>query len=96
MALRENVEHAYHLYVVRVPDRDRVFNELRTAGIGAQVHYIPVHLHPYYKNTLGADEGLCPVAEEAYRNILSIPMFPSLERDDMHYVVSTLLETVHG
>ncbi|WP_285906370.1 UDP-4-amino-4,6-dideoxy-N-acetyl-beta-L-altrosamine transaminase [Pseudodesulfovibrio pelocollis] len=96
LAVREDVEHAYHLYVVRVPDRDRVFNELRAAGIGAQVHYIPVHLHPYYRNTLGTGEGLCPVAEEAYRHILSIPMFPSLERDDMRYVVSTLLETVHG
>jgi len=82
LAVRGDVAHAYHLYVVRVPDRNRVFSELRAAGIGAQVHYIPVHLHPYYRSTLGTGEGLCPVAEEAYGQILSLPIFPELSADD--------------
>ncbi|MUM76959.1 UDP-4-amino-4,6-dideoxy-N-acetyl-beta-L-altrosamine transaminase [Pseudodesulfovibrio sp. F-1] len=92
LAVREGVEHAYHLYVVRISDRDRVFTEIRAAGIGAQVHYIPVHLHPYYRSTLGTGEGLCPVAEEAYRQILSIPMFPTMTAGDKEHVVKTMLE----
>jgi UDP-4-keto-6-deoxy-N-acetylglucosamine 4-aminotransferase len=90
LATRNDVEHAYHLYVVRVSDRDRVFKELRQAGIGVQVHYIPVHLHPYYRDKLGTGTGMCPVAEEAYGQILSLPMFPDLTEDDMQYVVETL------
>jgi perosamine synthetase len=90
LATRNDVEHAYHLYVVRVSDRDRVFKELRQAGIGVQVHYIPVHLHPYYRDKLGTGTGMCPVAEEAYSQILSLPMFPDLTGDDMQYVVTTL------
>lgn len=71
--------HAYHLYVVRVAERDRVFRELRAAGVGVNVHYIPVHLHPYYRKTLGTGPGLCPVAEAAYADILSLPMWYGAE-----------------
>jgi perosamine synthetase len=70
--------HAFHLYVVRVPGRDRVFRELRTRGIGVNVHYVPVHLHPFYRERFGTGPGLCPVAEAAYAEILSLPMFPML------------------
>ncbi|CCH47300.1 UDP-4-amino-4,6-dideoxy-N-acetyl-beta-L-altrosamine transaminase [Pseudodesulfovibrio piezophilus] len=85
-------EHAYHLYVVRLQNRDTVYEQLRNKGIFAQVHYIPVHLHPYYKENLGTFEGLCPVAEAAYQEILSLPMFPSLTDEEMHYVADTVLE----
>lgn len=88
----DNVEHAYHLYVVRLTNRDRVYTQLREAGIYAQVHYIPVHLHPYYRNNLATTEGLCPVAEAAYNEILSLPMYPDLNDDELEYVVKTLLE----
>ncbi|MGE4554299.1 MAG: UDP-4-amino-4,6-dideoxy-N-acetyl-beta-L-altrosamine transaminase, partial [Desulfovibrionaceae bacterium] len=78
LAVRPGREHAYHLYVVRVPERDRVFARLRGAGVGCNVHYSPVHLHPYYREHLGTGPGLCPVAEAAYARILSLPMFPAL------------------
>ena len=81
------VRHAYHLYVVRTPERDAVFNRLRGQGIGANVHYVPIHLHPYYQN-LGYKKGLCPVAEAAYENILTLPLWPGMDVEDMARVVS--------
>lgn len=92
LAVRPGVEHAYHLYVVRVPDRDRVYASLKGKGIHAQVHYIPIHLHPYYRERLGTGMGLCPVAEAAYDEIISLPMFPAMTDDDVRYVIATLLE----
>jgi UDP-4-amino-4,6-dideoxy-N-acetyl-beta-L-altrosamine transaminase len=83
--------HAYHLYVVRTPERDSVFTRLREAGIGANVHYIPVHLHSYYKKRLGTQEGMFPVAESAYREILTLPLWPGMEEADVHRVSGTLL-----
>ncbi|HEY4347350.1 MAG TPA: UDP-4-amino-4,6-dideoxy-N-acetyl-beta-L-altrosamine transaminase, partial [Gaiellaceae bacterium] len=65
LATRPGVDHAYHLYVVRVDRRDRVFRLLRDAGIGANVHYVPVHLHPFYRERFGTGVGLCPSAEAA-------------------------------
>ena len=65
LQVRTDVNHAYHLYVIRVYHRDDVFLRLREQGIGVNVHYVPVHLHPFYKNKFGTKEGLCPVAEKA-------------------------------
>lgn len=79
-AVRPGVSHAYHLYVVRVAEHDRVYGSLRDAGIGANVHYIPVHLHPFYRERFGTGHGLCPVAEAAYAEILSLPLFPQRRR----------------
>lgn len=83
---RNDCLHAYHLYVVRVPDRNTVFKRLRDAGIGANVHYIPVHMHPYYREKLGMKEGLCPVAEAAYKEILTLPIWPGVMKDDIKYI----------
>ncbi|QJB58051.1 UDP-4-amino-4,6-dideoxy-N-acetyl-beta-L-altrosamine transaminase [Pseudodesulfovibrio sp. zrk46] len=92
LAVSEEVEHAYHLYVVRLANRDEVYTMLRDAGIFAQVHYIPVHLHPYYQEKLGTGEGLCPIAEAAYKEILSLPMYPGLTDQEQDYVIKTVLE----
>ena len=94
LRVAENIHHAYHLYVVRIPNRDKVYTQLREKGIYAQVHYIPVHLHPYYKKNLGTTEGLCPIAEEAYREVLSLPMYPDLTNEELNYVIQTVLECV--
>jgi perosamine synthetase len=84
-----DVSQAYHLYVVKIAkaDRNSIFTELRNAGIGVNVHYIPVHLHPYYRKTFGTGVGLCPVAEDAFGQIISLPMFPGLKDEDLEYVV---------
>ena len=94
LAVRAGAEHGYHLYVVRVPERDRIFAELRAAGIGANVHYIPVHLHPYYRRRFGSGEGLCPVAEAAYGRILTLPLYPDLSPADQERIIHALLQAV--
>lgn len=85
--------HVYHLYVVRVDpnalgiDRDTFFTNLREKGIGANVHYIPVHLHPFYREKFLTGQGLCPVAEAAYEQIISLPMFPGMPDRDVGDVI---------
>ena len=76
--------HAYHLYVIEVDSRLELYKHLRAHNIFAQIHYIPVHLMPYYKN-LGWKEGDMPNAESYYKGCLSIPMFPTLSDED-HYL----------
>jgi UDP-4-amino-4,6-dideoxy-N-acetyl-beta-L-altrosamine transaminase len=82
--------HAYHLYVVRVPERDAAFKRLRDKGIGANVHYVPVHLHPYYREKLGMKEGMLPMAEAAYGEILTLPLWPGMSEADSKRVASIL------
>jgi len=90
-----DVMNSYHLYVIRVKERDRIFAQLRKKGIGVNVHYFPVHLQPYYRKHFGTGEGLCPVAEEAYRHILSLPMFPQLTDEQTNYVISSIEEAIN-
>jgi perosamine synthetase len=96
LALPAGVEHAYHLYVVRLNtgrltvDRDTVLRALRAEGIAATVHYWPVHLHPYYRRTYGTGVGLCPVAEAAARRLLSLPLFPRMTNADVEDVVTAV------
>lgn len=88
-----NVSHAYHLYVVSVAfDRDMLLSKLRKREIGANVHYVPVHLHPFYRLRYQTKPGLCPVAEQAYRHIVSLPIFPRMTDADVQLVVSALEE----
>lgn len=87
--------HAFHLYVVRVEgDRQAAYAGLRERGIAANVHYIPVHLHPYYQRQFGTGPGLCPVAEDAYQHILSLPMFPAMRDEDVDFVIESLRDVV--
>jgi perosamine synthetase len=102
LTVRPDAGHAYHLYVVRVcarpgyPDRATVFRELRRRGVLANVHYVPVHLHPYYRDHLQTVPGLCPVAEAAYQEVLSLPLFPAMTDQDADDVVAALAEASAG
>jgi perosamine synthetase len=97
LTVRAGVSHAYHLYVIQLhletlsADRNEIFRALRAENIGANVHYIPVHLHPYYRRTFQTGEGLCPVSESAYARIISLPMFASMTDEDLQDVI----EAVH-
>ncbi len=86
---RNDALHAYHLYVVRVEHRDRKFKELRDAGIGVNVHYMPVYLHPYYQG-LGYKKGLCPVAEKIFSEILTLPLWVGMEALELSRVSKAL------
>ncbi|AWW32221.1 UDP-4-amino-4,6-dideoxy-N-acetyl-beta-L-altrosamine transaminase [Echinicola strongylocentroti] len=87
--------HAYHLYVIEVEDRLGLYNHLRENHIFAQIHYIPTHLMPYYKQ-FGWKEGDMPNAERYYRNCLSLPMFPSLSPDEQNKVINVIQEYYNG
>ena len=90
----EDRTHAYHLYVVKLADgidRDRVFARLRADGIGANVHYAPVHLHSFYRQR-GYGPGIAPVAESVSGRLLTLPLFPAMTAADVHRVVAVLGE----
>ncbi|QBL09874.1 UDP-4-amino-4,6-dideoxy-N-acetyl-beta-L-altrosamine transaminase [Rheinheimera sp. D18] len=85
---------AWHLYIIRLDDKTKrkaVFDGLRDAGIGVNVHYIPIHTQPYYQQ-LGFDWGDFPVAEDFYERIISLPMFPELTGEQQQYIADTLAE----
>lgn len=93
LAVRPEATHAYHLYMVRFDlselgiDRAMIFQALRAEGIGVNVHYIPVHLHPFYRQRFGTEPGLCPVAEAAYEELITLPVFPAMSEQDVEDVV---------
>jgi UDP-4-amino-4,6-dideoxy-N-acetyl-beta-L-altrosamine transaminase len=97
---RPDSQSAWHLYVVRIDParaksgRKQVFDAMRAADIRVQVHYLPVHLHPYYEH-LGFKHGDFPVAESYYENAFSLPLHPGLDAADQDRVVSVLANALH-
>jgi UDP-4-amino-4,6-dideoxy-N-acetyl-beta-L-altrosamine transaminase len=93
------VSHAYHLYPLQVNldnvgiTKGELFRRFSEQGIDCQVHYIPVHLQPYYRKTFGFSEGSYPIAEDFYRREVSIPMHPGLDNQDLEYISSTILNS---
>ncbi len=94
--VREGVEPAWHLFVVRVSDaalRGAFFDRLRALGLGVQVHYIPVHHHPYYRD-LGFRPGSCPVAEDFSARAVSLPIFPLMTDSEVERVIDAVRRAV--
>jgi UDP-4-amino-4,6-dideoxy-N-acetyl-beta-L-altrosamine transaminase len=95
-AVRSGIEPAWHLYPVRISPgalsagHVEVFRALRAENIGVQVHHIPVHLHPYYRARFGYRGGECPVAEEAYGRLISLPMFQGMSDQDVEDVIAAV------
>ena len=91
-ALDDEHLSAWHLYIIRLHDKQQrktVFDALRAAGIGVNVHYIPIHTQPYYQQ-LGFDWGDFPQAEDFYERIISLPMYPELSAVQQQYIADTL------
>lgn len=90
--------HGYHLFPIRVRDgakaRKSTFDALRAAGIGVQVHYIPIYRLPYWRDRLAAPQDACPHAEELYSGLISLPLFPGLTEADQDRVVAVLAESL--
>lgn len=83
---------SYHLFVIRLienSNKKQIFNHLRERGIGVNVHYIPVHTHPYYQK-LGFAWGDFPESENYYKSAISIPMYPDLDKEKQDFIVTTL------
>jgi len=89
----KNSKNAYHLYVIEVGKRKKLYDYLRAKGICAQVHYIPVPQLAYYKK-LGFNVQDYPIAKNYYNNCLSIPMYPSLKKQDQDHVIECIIEFV--
>ena len=87
--------HGYHLFPVRVANRREAFQRLRAAGIGVQVHYVPVHHHPISGDIPGGP-GDYPNCDSLYEELISLPMFPSLTEAEQAEVVAALERAVSG
>jgi perosamine synthetase len=98
-SVRSGALPAWHLYPVRLDlarlnaDRAQFFRALRAENIGVNVHYIPVHLHPYYRDRFGYKGGEYPVAEDAYARLISLPMFHGMSDQDVEDVIHAVAKT---
>jgi dTDP-4-amino-4,6-dideoxygalactose transaminase len=90
------VTHAWHLYAIALEleqlriDRARFIEELRAENIGTSVHFIPIHRHPHFRASLGLEEGALPVAEDAYRRAITLPLFARMTDRDVDDVVAAV------
>jgi perosamine synthetase len=93
---------AWHLYPIRLDleklsaDRGQIFRALRAENIGVNVHYIPVHLHPYYRDRFGYRGGEFPIAEDVYSRLISLPMFHSMSNQDVADVIHAVKKVVEN
>jgi UDP-4-amino-4,6-dideoxy-N-acetyl-beta-L-altrosamine transaminase len=85
------IGHAYHLYILEVEDRLGLYNYLRTNAVFAQIHYIPCHLMPYYRQ-FGWKEGDMPHAENYYKHCISLPMYPTLTDEEQNWVIKLIID----
>ena len=93
---REYARHAWHLYIIKLNlekisvDRAEFIELLREENIGTSVHFIPVHLHPYYSDTFGLERGFMPQAENVYDRIISLPLYPKMTDSDVQDVIEAV------
>ncbi len=100
LKLRPAVIHAWHLFVARVDfdaigrSRKEIFVALQKRGVGVNVHYLPVHLHRYYRENLSTRPGLCPTAEAAYEQILSLPIHAGMTASESEKAAEALIQEI--
>jgi len=92
----ESVQHIYVIQLIKGLDKYRreIFDELRRRDIGVNVHYIPVYYHTYYQD-LGYSKGICPIAEDLYNGIITMPMYPHLTQTEQKYVIEQLKDVLN-
>jgi dTDP-4-amino-4,6-dideoxygalactose transaminase len=99
---RAEVESSWHLYVIRLNlehltiDRNTFIEELKARNIGTSVHYLPVHMHPFYRDKYGYKPEDCPVAADAFARMLTLPLHPGLTDADVQDVVDAVRDIVHA
>jgi dTDP-4-amino-4,6-dideoxygalactose transaminase len=98
---RDNgTKQSWHLYVIKLNqrhlslDRDLFLEELRKRGIGTSVHFIPLHIHPYYRKTYGYKPEDFPVAYETYKRIISLPIYAKMSDEDAQRVVEAVKDVI--
>ena len=96
----KNVEHAYHLYPLQIEfsknnlKKNKFFKIMKEKGINLQVHYIPVHLQPYYKKNFGFKDNDFPISEKFYQNVFSVPIYPGLKDKEIEHIASEIKKTL--
>ncbi|MCI5223937.1 MAG: UDP-4-amino-4,6-dideoxy-N-acetyl-beta-L-altrosamine transaminase [Candidatus Electrothrix sp. AR4] len=95
---KKEADSSWHLYVLgfRETKRGNVFNALRKRGIGVNVHYIPVHMQPYYQEYFGYVAGDFPKAEEYYAGAITLPLYPAMTDNEVNYIIESILDLVRS
>jgi dTDP-4-amino-4,6-dideoxygalactose transaminase len=90
--VNKNDKHAYHLYILKVPQRDKFIEELAKKGVGTSVHFIPLHIQPYWKNKYNLNENDFPNAINNFQAIMSLPIYTKLQDDEIDYIIKSVKE----
>ena len=92
--LKEDRITSWHLYVIKIENRDEIIEKLKASGVGCSVHFIPVHKHPYYKNKYGYKNEDYPIANKVFDKSLSLPIYPDMSDEEIEYVILKVKEIV--
>lgn len=99
---RDYVKSAWHIYVIQLcleklkADRKKIFEDLRKENLGVQVHYMPIHLHQFYRKRYGCKIGDFPKAENYYQRAITLPLFPKMTDQDIKYVIKTVKKIINS
>lgn len=88
------LKSSWHLYVIKVSNRDSLMAKLKESGIGTSLHFIPVHHHPYYKSTYNYNEANYPAANKAYAESISLPIFPDMTFEEVDHIIDFINQNV--
>ncbi len=91
LSIKNDRETSYHLYVIRVNNRDILYKKLKEKGIGTSVHFIPIHKHTYYKAKYQYSDDNYPIANKVFEKSLSLPIYPDLADDEVEYIIEQVL-----
>jgi perosamine synthetase len=91
LLIRNDRKTSYHLYVIKVKNRDQLIKKLNEAGVGISVHFIPIHKHQYYKETYGYKDEDYPTANQVFNESISLPIYPDLEDEEIDYIIEKVV-----
>jgi perosamine synthetase len=92
--IKDNRTTSWHLYVIKIKNRDKIYDLLRDSNIGTSVHFIPIHKHPYYKKTFNYNNEDYPIANKVFDKSLSLPIYPDMTNDEINYVIDNILKVL--
>ena len=92
--VKDDRESSWHLYVIKITNRDEVIEQLKERGVGCSVHFIPIHKHPYYKERYAYENAAYPVANDVFERSLSLPIYPDMLDEEVAYVIEQVSELV--
>ncbi len=94
--IKSDRETSWHLYVIKIDNRNEVIEKLKELGIGTSVHFIPIHKHPFYQNKYGYIDSDYPVSNKVFEKSLSLPIYPSMCSEDIEYIIENTLKLVNA